>query len=281
MSIRKTVVREWPAGSARHSGSATLADGCSRRVARLFCANSTKPGCCRRPAAAAAVGHGASGMRCRCQQMSRTGRLRGFAWWKRRNNAACGPRWLRASMRGEQLAMPVTSYAIGSAHGWLGAVGFAAPAQHLAARDAWWDRETRAQHLHRVIGMSRFPHALQEPRLEGARPLPAHGYAGLREAVRVPSAPGGDFRRPVPPRRRQLAGSQLATCRRERRARSAGATGSAVGRRESACTRWTGNGGGCSACRRRLACRSARRTVSTGRAGRRTSSGVRRWGTSG
>ena len=54
--------------------------------------------------------------------------------------------------------MPVTSYAIGSAHGWLGAVGFAAPAQHLAARDAWigWDRETRAQHLHRVIGMSRF-----------------------------------------------------------------------------------------------------------------------------
>ena len=49
-------------------------------------------------------------------------------------------------------------YLIGSAHGWLGAVGFAAPAQHLAARDAWigWDRETRAQHLHRVLGMSRF-----------------------------------------------------------------------------------------------------------------------------
>ena len=34
---------------------------------------------------------------------------------------------------------------IDSAHGWLGAVGFTAPAQRLAARDAWigWDGETR------------------------------------------------------------------------------------------------------------------------------------------
>ena len=77
-SVRKIVVREWPAGSARHSGSATLADGCSRRVARLFCANSTKPGCCRRPAAEAEAGREASGMRCRCQRTSRAGRLRGL-----------------------------------------------------------------------------------------------------------------------------------------------------------------------------------------------------------
>ena len=57
-----------------------------------------------------------------------------------------------------------------------------------------WDRETRERHLHRVLGLSRFPRALREPCFEGARPLPAQGRPGLREAVRVPSAFGGDFR---------------------------------------------------------------------------------------
>ncbi|HEU0201869.1 MAG TPA: Druantia anti-phage system protein DruA, partial [Burkholderiaceae bacterium] len=49
-------------------------------------------------------------------------------------------------------------YLIGSAHGWLGAVGFAAAALHLAARDAWigWDAEQRRAHLDGIVGMSRF-----------------------------------------------------------------------------------------------------------------------------
>ena len=45
-------------------------------------------------------------------------------------------------------------YLVGSAHGWLGAVGFAASARRLAARDAWvgWDDARRRAHLHRVVG---------------------------------------------------------------------------------------------------------------------------------
>jgi len=49
-------------------------------------------------------------------------------------------------------------YLIGSEHGWLGGLGFAAAALHLEARDRWigWDLETRRAHLDRVVGMSRF-----------------------------------------------------------------------------------------------------------------------------
>lgn len=49
-------------------------------------------------------------------------------------------------------------YLIGSPHGWLGGLGFAAAALQLADRDQWigWDAATRMQHLHRVVGMSRF-----------------------------------------------------------------------------------------------------------------------------
>ena len=49
-------------------------------------------------------------------------------------------------------------YLVGSAHGWLGAVGFAASARRLAARDAWvgWDDARRCAHLHRVVGLCRF-----------------------------------------------------------------------------------------------------------------------------
>ena len=49
-------------------------------------------------------------------------------------------------------------YLINSAHGLLGGLGFAAPALHLADRDAWigWDREHRQQYLHYVVGLSRF-----------------------------------------------------------------------------------------------------------------------------
>ena len=49
-------------------------------------------------------------------------------------------------------------YLVGSAHGWLGGFGFAAPALQLADRDRWigWDREQRLAHLHGVVGLSRF-----------------------------------------------------------------------------------------------------------------------------
>ena len=49
-------------------------------------------------------------------------------------------------------------YLVGSAHGWLGAVGFSASALHLCARDAWvgWSDEQRRAHLHRVVCLSRF-----------------------------------------------------------------------------------------------------------------------------
>ena len=49
-------------------------------------------------------------------------------------------------------------YLVGSAHGWLGAVGFSASALHLRARDTWmgWSDEQRKAHLHRVVCLSRF-----------------------------------------------------------------------------------------------------------------------------
>ena len=49
-------------------------------------------------------------------------------------------------------------YLVGSAHGWLGALGFAGAACKLAARERWvgWDQEQRRAHRHRVLGLSRF-----------------------------------------------------------------------------------------------------------------------------
>ena len=49
-------------------------------------------------------------------------------------------------------------YLVGSAYGWLGAFGFAAPALQLADRDRWigWDAEQRRRHLHGVVCLSRF-----------------------------------------------------------------------------------------------------------------------------
>ena len=49
-------------------------------------------------------------------------------------------------------------YLVGSAHGWLGGVGFAASARRLQARDAWigWDDTGRRNQLHRVVGLCRF-----------------------------------------------------------------------------------------------------------------------------
>ena len=49
-------------------------------------------------------------------------------------------------------------YLVGSAHGWLGAVGFSAAALRVAARDRWiaWDEAGRRDHLHLVVCLSRF-----------------------------------------------------------------------------------------------------------------------------
>jgi len=49
-------------------------------------------------------------------------------------------------------------YLIGSAHGWLGGLGFGASALQLAARDRWigWTVAQRRAHLHRVVGLCRF-----------------------------------------------------------------------------------------------------------------------------
>lgn len=49
-------------------------------------------------------------------------------------------------------------YLIGSAHGWLGGLGFGAAALQLADRDRWigWTVSQRRAHLHRVVGLCRF-----------------------------------------------------------------------------------------------------------------------------
>lgn len=49
-------------------------------------------------------------------------------------------------------------YLIGSEHGWLGGLGFAAAARRLADRERWigWDEEQRRGYLDRVVALSRF-----------------------------------------------------------------------------------------------------------------------------
>lgn len=49
-------------------------------------------------------------------------------------------------------------YLIDSEHGWLGGFAFSAAALNLRDRDQWigWDAQQHRQHLHRVLGMSRF-----------------------------------------------------------------------------------------------------------------------------
>ena len=49
-------------------------------------------------------------------------------------------------------------YLIGSRHGWLGGLGFAAAALQLADRDRWigWDMSQRRENLHTIVSLSRF-----------------------------------------------------------------------------------------------------------------------------
>lgn len=71
--------------------------------------------------------------------------------------------WTELMRREHPLGAPTLAghqlrYLVRSAHGWLGALGFAAAALKLAAREGWigWDDAQRRAHLHRVIGLSRF-----------------------------------------------------------------------------------------------------------------------------
>lgn len=72
-------------------------------------------------------------------------------------------------------------YLVGSAHGWLGALGFAAAACTLAARERWigWDNEQRRAHLHRVVGLARF---LIRPSVE-CRNLASHVLGRALQAL--------------------------------------------------------------------------------------------------
>jgi hypothetical protein len=65
---------------------------------------------------------------------------------------------LREHPRGAgRLVGRLLRYLIASEHGWLGGLGFAAPALQLAARDKWigWSVEERRAGLHYVLGLSR------------------------------------------------------------------------------------------------------------------------------
>jgi hypothetical protein len=71
--------------------------------------------------------------------------------------------WTELMRREHPLGAPTLAghqlrYLVRSAHGWLGALGFAAAALKLAARERWigWDTAQRRAQLHRVVGMSRF-----------------------------------------------------------------------------------------------------------------------------
>ena len=78
-------------------------------------------------------------------------------------------------------------YLVGSAHGWLGGVGFAACARRLRSRDAWigWDDTGRRAHLHRVLGLCRL---LVRPGIS-CRNLASHVLGRAARAV------GDDFER--------------------------------------------------------------------------------------
>ena len=55
------------------------------------------------------------------------------------------------------LCGPQLRYLIGSAHGWLGALGFGPPAFVLGARDSWigWSVAARVAHVREVVGLAR------------------------------------------------------------------------------------------------------------------------------
>ena len=94
-------------------------------------------------------------------------------------------------------------YLVGSAHGWLGALGFAASALQLAARDAWigWDPALRERHRHRVVGLNRF---LLRPGVStGLRNLWVKGRPRQPRGAAPPVGRRRTFARSRPRQRRQ------------------------------------------------------------------------------
>ena len=84
---------------------------------------------------------------------------------------------------------PQLRYLVGSAHGWLGGVGFAACARRLRARDTWigWDDARRRTHLHRVLGLCRLQpasqHLVPQPGLHTCWAGPHRAVGDLRAAA--------------------------------------------------------------------------------------------------
>ncbi|MGH8497624.1 MAG: Druantia anti-phage system protein DruA, partial [Methylococcales bacterium] len=64
----------------------------------------------------------------------------------------------KTSARSGAVGRAQIRYLIRSEHGWLGGLAFSASALQRKDRDEWigWNRDTRRQHLHRVINLSRF-----------------------------------------------------------------------------------------------------------------------------
>ena len=182
---------------------------------------------------------------------------------------------------------PQLRYLVGSAHGWLGGVGFAASARRLRSRDAWigWDDTGRRAHLHRVLGLCRL---LVRPGIL-CRNLASHVLGRAARAVgddceRMAIAPGCWRRSSTRPNRRGRACARrtgfgwvkpavavAGTARTRRRKRA----------RRCICTPWSRRGAPASRRLHRAWRRWRLATVSTPRSGRTTSSAWRRWATRG
>ena len=177
-------------------------------------------------------------------------------------------------------------YLVGSAHGWLGGVGFAASARRLRSRDAWvgWDDTGRRSHLHRVLGLCRLlvrpgivcrnlaSHVLGRAvrtvgddceGLYGYRPWLLETFVDETEQTGRVCArrTGFGWVRPA------VAVARIARTRRRKRAR------------RCICMRWSRRGTPASRCLHRSWRRWRLATVSTPRSGRSTSSAGRIWAT--
>ena len=153
---------------------------------------------------------------------------------------------------------PQLRYLVGSAHGWLGGVGFAACARRLRARDAWigWDDGRRRTHLHRVLGLCRLlvrpgiccrnlaSHVLGRAaravgddfeRLHGYRPWLLETFV---DETMGPHTPGRACARPTGFGWVRPAGAGARTARTRRRKRA----------RQCICTPWNRRGAHASPC---------------------------------
>ena len=123
---------------------------------------------------------------------------------------------------------PQLRYLVGSAHGWLGGVGFAASARRLRARDAWvgWDDTGRRAHLHRVLGLVPAAGAprrcVPQPGLPRAGPGRPGGRRRLRGSVWLSPLAAGDVRRRDRTDGGERARGQLGSGGRNLRSRSRG-----------------------------------------------------------